>query len=92
MLSEIVHVFREAVIFSITKSLAKRPYFSLKTNSKKLKNLIRSEKQVAVKYYSVPIINISKFVLWNKEEQQLILGLKSSFVDKNKNKKKVISN
>ena len=86
-------MYLEKLLFLVLQSLWQIfLYFSFKTNSKKLTNLIRSEKQVAVKYYSVPIINISKFVLSNKEEQQLILGLKSSFVDKNKNKKKVISN
>ena len=31
------------------------------------------------------MINISKYVVSNKEEQQLKLGLNHSFVDKNKN-------
>ena len=91
LLSEIGHVFGKAIIFSITMSLAKHRYFSLKTKNKKLTNLIRSKKQVVIKHYSVLIINIFKFVLSHKEEQQLKLGLKHSFADKNKNIKKLLA-
>ena len=49
------------------------------------------EKQVVIKHYSVPIINTSKYMLSNKEEQQLKLGLKHSFVDKNKKIKTLLA-
>ena len=58
---------------------------SFKTKNKKLKNLIRLKKQVVIKHYSVPIINISKYVLSSKKEEQLKLCLNHSLVDKNKN-------
>ena len=85
------HVIGKAIIFSITKSLAKHRYLSFKTKNKKLLNLIRSEKQTDIKHYSARVINKSKYVLSNKEEQQLKLGLKHIFVDKNKNIKKLLA-
>ena len=90
LFSEIGHVFGKANIFIITKSLAKHHYLSFKTKNK-LTNLIRSKKQVVIKHYSVPIINLFKYVLSNKEEQQLKLNLKHSFVDKNKIVKRLLA-
>ena len=91
MLSEIGHVFGKAIIFSITKSSAKHRSLSFKTKNKKLANRIRSKKQVVIKHYFVPIIKISKYVLSNKEEQQLKLGFKHSFVDKNNNIRRLLA-
>ena len=91
LLSEIGHVFGKASILSITKSLAKYRYLSFKTKNKKVISLISSLKQVVIKHYSVPIINILKYVLSNKEEQQLKYSLNHSFVDKNKNVKKLLA-
>ena len=91
LLSEIDHVFGKDIIFSIIKSSAKHRYLSFKTKDKKLANLIRSKKHVFIKHYSALRINISKYVLSNKEEQQLKLGLKHSFVDKNKNIKRLLA-
>ena len=91
MFTVIGQVFGKAVIFNITKSLAKHRYLSFKTKNKKLINLIRSTKTEVIKHYSVPIVNISKHELSSKEEQQLKLGLKHSFVDKNKNTKKILA-
>ena len=62
-----------------------------KTKNKKLINLIRSTKTEVIKHYSVPIFNISKHELSSKDEQQLKLGLKHGFVDKNKNTKKILA-
>ena len=91
LLSEIGHVFGRIIIFSITKVLTKHRYLSFKTKNEKLGNLIRSKKQVAIKHYSVPIINICRYVLSDKEELQLKLGLKHSFLDKNMNIKKLLA-
>ena len=91
LLSEIGHVFGKASILSITKSLAKYRYLSFKTKNKKVISLISSLKQVVIKHYSVPIINILKYVLSNKEERQLKYNLNHSFVDKNKNAKKLLA-
>ena len=91
MLSEIGHVFGKAIIFSITKSSPKHRSLSFKTKNKKLANRIRSKKQVVIKHYFVPIINTSKYVLSNKEEQQLKLGFKHSFVDKNNNIRRLLA-
>ena len=91
LLSEIGHVFGEAINFSTTKSLAKHRYLSIKTKKTRTKKLIGTKKQVFIKHYSIRIINTSKFVLSNKEEQQLKLGLKHSFVDKNKSIKKLLA-
>ena len=63
LLPETDHVFGKAIIFSITRSLAKHRYLSFKTKNKKLANLIRLKKQVVIKHYSLPIINIYKYVL-----------------------------
>ena len=91
MLSEIGHVFGKAIIFSIIKSSAKHRSLLFKTKNKKLANRIRSKKQVVIKHYFVPIINTSKYVLSNKEEQQLKLGFKHSFVDKNNNIRRLLA-
>ena len=91
LLSEIGHVFGKASILSITKSLAKSRYLSFKTKNKKVISLISSLKQVVIKHYSVPIINILKYVLSNKEERQLKYNLNHSFVGKNKNAKKLLA-
>ena len=71
--------------------MTKTSYLSFERKNKKLKNLITSKKQVDIKNCSVPTINISKYVLPNKEEQQLKFGLKHSFVGRNKNKKRLLS-
>ena len=76
---------------SYRKNLVKFHYLSFKRKNKKLPNLIRLKKQVVIKHYSLPIINIYKYVLSNKEQQQLELGLKHKFVDKNKNLKSLLA-
>ena len=76
----------------LTKSSAKHRSLSFKKKNKKLANRIRSKKQVVIKHYFVPIINISKYVFSNKEEQQLKLGFKHSFVDKNNIRRLLASN
>ena len=64
---------------------------SFKTKNKKLKNLIRLKKQVVIKHHSGPIINISKFVLSSKKEEQLKFCLNHSLVDKSKNIKMLLA-
>ena len=85
-----VMYLQKLLFFSITESLGKHRYLSFKTKNKKLTNLIRLKKQVVIKH-SVPIINISQYVLSNKKQQQLKLGLKHSFVDENKNIKELLA-
>ena len=46
---------------------------------------------MSFKQYSVPIINISKYAISNKEEQQLKVSLKRSVLDKNNNIKLLLA-
>ena len=77
-----------AVLCHISTIQQKERMNSFKTKNHKLARLIHVKTPMS--NYRVPIINLSDYDLSEVERKQLQLGLEYSFVNKNKNLKKIL--
>ena len=92
MVNMIGITFTLLLLKRISKEQYKHRMFSLQTKNKKLKRLIDLKvKNSNINNFSVPVINISSYVLTEKEHNHLKYGLKYCFIDRNKNVKKYLS-
>ena len=81
--------FLKIIITSLEKSLHKQRIESFKKN-KKIYNLLKSKNNTTTNY-TVPIINLSSYILSDAEYNQLKSGINYSFVNKDKHMRKYIA-
>ena len=78
------------IITSLEKSLHKQRIESFKKKNKKIYNLLKSKNNLTTNY-TVPIINLSSYILSDVEYNQLKSRINYSFVNKDKHMKKYIA-
>ena len=84
LLSKVIHN-------NVRNTLSKKRLNSFITKNKKIYKLINLKQKYDKINFAVPIINLSNYRLNHEEINQLKLGLDYSFVDRNKNVKKILA-
>ena len=78
--------FTLVLLKGISKEQYRHRMLSFQTKKKKLKRLIDLKiKNNNIDNFSVPVFNLSSYVLTEKEDNHLRYGLKVCFIDLNKN-------
>ena len=83
-------IFSKIKITSLEKSLHKQRTESFEKKNKNINSLLKSKKDTTTNY-TVPIINLSSYKLSAAENNQLKFGINHSFVNKDKQTKKIYS-